>query len=145
MKLREIMTKDVEVLHPDDTVQTAAQKMRDRNIGFLPVLEDGEFIGAITDRDLVVRALADSVKSNTMIGRDLITAPGIYCFDDQDVDTAAQLMREHQIRRLVVLDRKDGSVVGVLSLGDLAANANTALDLSGTILQEVSAGFVKTH
>ena len=143
MKLKEIMTREVEILHTDDTVQTAAQKMRYRNVGFLPVIEGEELIGVITDRDLVIRVMADSLKSNMLVGRDLITAPGIYCFDDQDVSEAAQLMQEHQIRRLVILDRNDGRVAGVLSLGDIAAN--TSSDMSGTILHEVSSGLVKTH
>jgi CBS domain-containing protein len=143
MKLKEIMSSDVEVIHPDDTLQTAAQKMRDRDIGFLPVMDGDELIGVVTDRDLVVRAIADGVKLKTTIGRDIATSPGIYCFDDQDVNEAAQLMQEHHIRRLVILSRNDGSVNGVISLGDLAVNS--APDKSGEVLQSVSEGFVKTH
>ena len=143
MKIGEIMTSEVEVVHPDDTLQTAARKMRDRDIGFLPVMDGGELIGVLTDRDLVLRAMADGVKLKTMIGRDIVTSPGIYCFDDQDVNDAAQLMQEHQIRRLVILSRHDGSVLGVISLGDLAVNSTP--DESGEILQSVSEEFVKTH
>ena len=77
MKIKEIMTKNVEALRPDDTIQTAAKKMRDRNVGFLPILEEGELVGVITDRDLVVRILADGIKSKAMIGRDVPTSPGI--------------------------------------------------------------------
>ena len=143
MKIREIMTSEVEIVHPDDTLQTAARKMRDRDIGFLPVMDGGELIGVLTDRDLVLRAMAVGVKLKTMIGRDIVTSPGIYCFDDQDVNDAAQLMQEHQIRRLVILSRHDGSVLGVISLGDLAVNSTP--DESGEILQSVSEEFVKTH
>jgi len=143
MKIGEIMTSEVEVVHPDDTLQTAARKMRDRDIGFLPVMDGGELIGVLTDRDLVLRAMADGVKLKTMIGRDIVTSPGIYCFDDQDVNDASQLMQEHQIRRLVILSRHDGSVLGVISLGDLAVNSTP--DESGEILQSVSEEFVKTH
>jgi CBS domain-containing protein len=105
MKLKEIMTKDVEGLHPQDTIQTAAQKMRDRNVGFLPVIEAGDLTGVITDRDLVIRTLADGINSKARIGRELLTSPVIYCFDDQEVDAAARLMQMHQIRRVVVLDQ----------------------------------------
>jgi len=143
MKLKDIMTSDVEVLHPDDTIQTAAQKMRDRNIGFLPVLEDGDPIGVITDRDLVIRIMADGIKSKAMIGRDILTSPVIYCYEDQEVDSAVQLMQMHQIRRLVVLDRIDGDVVGVVSLGDLASNVSSGV--FGEVLQDISGGFVKVH
>jgi CBS domain-containing protein len=87
--------------------------------------------------------MANGMVAETIIGRDLITAPGIYCFDDQQVDQAAQLMQMHQIRRLVVLDRNDGSLVGVVSLGDLAVN--TPSDISGEVLQEVSSGLEKVR
>jgi CBS domain-containing protein len=135
MKLREIMSDNVEVIHPDDTLQTAAEKMRDRDIGFLPVCDGERLIGVLTDRDLITRALADGLESNAMLGRDLVTSPAIYCFDDQGVDEAAKLMHDNQIRRLVVLSR-DKQMVGVISLGDLAMTTDDKL--SGDVLQSVS-------
>lgn len=136
MKLKEIMTSDVEVIHPNDTLQTAAQKMRDRDIGFLPVCDGERLIGVLSDRDIIVRALADGMDSKTMVGRDLITSPAIYCFHDQSVDEAAKLMHDNQIRRLVVLNPDDKRMVGVVSLGDLAVNVNDRL--SGEVLQSIS-------
>jgi len=62
MKLREIMSDNVEVIHPDDTLKTAAEKMRDRDIGFLPVCDGERLIGVLTDRDLITRALADGLE-----------------------------------------------------------------------------------
>ena len=135
MKLREIMSDNVEVIHPDDTLHTAAEKMRDRDIGFLPVCDGERLIGVLTDRDLITRALADGLESKAMLGRDLVTSPAIYCFDDQSVDEAAKLMHDNQIRRLVVLSR-DKQMVGVISLGDLAMTADDKL--SGDVLQSVS-------
>lgn len=135
MKLREIMTGNVEVIHPDDTLKTAAERMRDRDIGFLPVCDGDRLIGVLSDRDLIVRAFAEGLDSKTMLGRDLITSPAIYCFDDQSVDEAAKLMHDNQIRRLVVLGR-DKRMVGVISLGDLAMSTNDKL--SGDVLQSVS-------
>ena len=135
MKLREIMTSNVEVIHPDDTLQTAAEKMRDRDIGFLPVCDGDRLIGVLTDRDLITRALAEGMESKVMLGRDLVTSPAIYCFDDQSVDEAAKLMHDNQIRRLVILSR-DKRMVGVVSLGDLAISADDKL--SGEVLQSVS-------
>ena len=136
MKLSEIMTRDVVVMQPDDSLQSAAKKMRDRNIGFLPVCDGEELLGVISDRDITIRALADGMDATIMLGRDLMTSPAIYCFDDQDVDEVAQIMEENQIRRLVVLNRDDKRLVGVVSLGDLARNEPA--DRSGKVLQKVS-------
>ena len=136
MKLKEIMSSDVEIIHPSDTLQTTAQKMRDRDIGFLPVCDDDRLIGVLTDRDVIVRAIAEGVDPKVMIGRDLVTSPAIYCFDDQSVDEAAKLMHDNQIRRLVVLHRDDKRMVGVVSLGDLAVNVDDKL--SGEVLQSIS-------
>ena len=136
MKLSEIMTRDVVVMQPDDSLQSAAKKMRDRNIGFLPVCDGEELIGVISDRDITIRALADGMDVNIMLGRDLMTVPAIYCFDDQDVSEAAKIMEENQIRRLVVLSRDEKRLVGVISLGDVARNESA--DRSGQVLQKVS-------
>ena len=136
MKLKEIMTSNIEVIHPSDTLQTAAQKMRDRDIGFLPVCDGDRLIGVLTDRDLITRALAEGTDSKAMLGRDLVTSPAIYCFDDQSVDEAAKLMHDNQIRRLVVLHRGDKRMVGVASLGDLAVTVDDKL--SGEVLQSIS-------
>jgi CBS domain-containing protein len=136
MKLKEIMTSDVEVIHPNDTLQTAARKMRDRDIGFLPVCDGDRLIGVLSDRDLIVRALAEGMDSKAMIGRELVTSPAIYCFDDQSVDEAAKLMHDNQIRRLVILHRGDKRMVGVVSLGDLAVNVDDKV--SGDVLQSIS-------
>jgi CBS domain-containing protein len=136
MKLSEIMTREVEILQPDDTLRLAAQKMRDRDIGFLPVCDGESLMGVLSDRDIAIRALADSMDINVMLGRDLMTTPAIYCFDDQDVTEAAKVMGENQIRRLVILGRENERVVGVISLGDLVRKGIT--DLSGQVLQKVS-------
>ena len=136
MKLSEIMTRDVVILQPDDSLQSAAKKMRDSNIGFLPVCDGDELLGVISDRDITIRALADGMDANIMLGRDLMTTPPIYCYEDQDVSEAAQIMEENQIRRLVVLSREANRLVGVVSLGDLARNESH--DRSGQVLKKVS-------
>jgi CBS domain-containing protein len=136
MKLSEIMTRDVVVIQPDDSLQSAAKKMRDLNIGFLPVCDGDDLLGVISDRDITIRALADGMDVNIMLGRDLMTTPAIYCLEDQDVSEAAKIMEENQIRRLVVLSREDKRLVGVVSLGDLARNEST--DRSGQVLKKVS-------
>jgi CBS domain-containing protein len=136
MKVKDIMTKEVQVIHPDDSLQAAAQKMSSHDIGFLPVIEADELVGVITDRDLVLRGVAQGMNSNAMLGRELMTSPVIHCFEDQDVKEAARLMEESQIRRLVVLGRPEKRLVGVVSLGDLALNSQP--DTSAEVLQKVS-------
>ena len=136
MKLSEIMTRDVEIVQPDDTLRLAAQKMRDRDIGFLPVCDGDSLMGVLSDRDITIRAFADGMDINVMLGRDLMTTPAIYAFDNQDVTEAAKIMEENQIRRLVILSRETERVVGVISLGDLARKGIT--DISGQVLQKVS-------
>src|ERR1044071_4118431 len=136
MKLSEIMTRDVEIVQPDDTLRLAAQKMRDRDIGFLPVCDGDSLMGVLSDRDITIRAFADGMDIRVMLGRDLMTTPAIDCFDDQDVTEAAKVMGENQIRRLVILGRENERVVGVISLGDLVRKGIT--DLSGQVLQRVS-------
>ena len=136
MKISEIMTRDVIIMQPDDSLQSAAKQMRDLNIGFLPVCDGDDLLGVISDRDITIRALADGMDVNVMLGRDLMTTPAIYCFEDQDVSEAAKIMAENQIRRLVVLSREDKRLVGVVSLADLARNETTAR--SGQVLKKVS-------
>ncbi len=133
---KDIMTKEVQVIHPNDSLQTAAQKMSSHDIGFLPVLEADQLVGVITDRDLVLRGIAQGMNSNAMLGRELMTSPVIYCFEDQDIKEVAKLMEESQIRRLVILSRSDKRLVGVVSLGDLALNSKS--DTSAEVLQKVS-------
>lgn len=136
MKLSEIMTRDIVVIQPDESLQSAAKKMRDRDIGFLPVCDGEELIGVISDRDITIRALADGMDVNVMLARDLMTTPPIYSFEDEDAREAAKLMKENQIRRLVILSRDNKHVVGVISLGDLALNESVSV--SGKVLQKVS-------
>jgi CBS domain-containing protein len=142
MKLKEIMTREVEVIHPNDSLQTAAQKMRDRDVGFLLVYEGNELIGVLTDRDLVVRAIADGLNAKGILGRDIMTSPLIQCFDDQTVEEAAELMHQNRVRRLVILDHGNNQVVGVVSMGDLAGILDDKT--SGKVLQGVSPQ-VKSH
>jgi len=136
MKINEIMTREVEVVHPDESIEDAAQKMRFRDIGFLPVCDDDKLIGVLTDRDIIIRVTAEGIDPRKSLSKDWITTPVVYCFDDQDVKEAAKLMEEHQIRRLVILGREDNRLVGVVSLGDLATNVDD--ETPGDVLEEVS-------
>ena len=136
MKLKDIMTREVEIVHPDQSLKEAAQKMRVRDIGFLPVCDGDRVLGVVTDRDLILRATADGADPQTRIGQQYVTTPAVYCFDDEDVEAAAKLMEEHQIRRLIVLNRDNDRLVGVISLGDIATRGKEKT--SAKVLQSVS-------
>lgn len=135
MKVRDIMTRNVETVRPEDSLKTVARIMRDYEIGFVPVCDGDHVLGVVSDRDLTIRALADGVDSSSGIGQDLMTSPVVHCYDDQEINEAAQLMRDYQIRRLIVLDRTK-HLVGIVSLGDVAMNGSRVL--SGEVLQSVS-------
>jgi len=136
MRLDTIMTRDVEVVQPDAPLQIAAQKMRDRDVGSLPVVEQGQVVGIITDRDVTVRAVAAGFDPRTARVRNLATAEVIWCYPDQDIEKAARLMEDYQIRRLVILDTKTQKLAGIISLGDIAKKA--AVEKSAQILEKVS-------
>src|SRR5207244_12201809 len=134
MQVKQLMTTGAECARPNDTVQEAATKMRDLNIGPLPVCgDDDRLVGMITDRDVTVRAVSEGLDPWTCRVRDVMTPNIIYCLEDQDVTEAAQLMKENQVRRLVVLNR-DKRLVGIVSLGDLAVDTRDE-ELAGATLE----------
>lgn len=137
MKLKEIMTREVEVVHPDASLQAAARKMRARDVGLLPVCDGDQLVGALSDRDITMRATAEGMDPKTTSVRGLMTSAVVYCFEDQSVNEAAQLMKDNQIRRLIILNRGDERVVGIVSLGDLATHVSDH-ELSGQVLRRVS-------
>jgi CBS domain-containing protein len=136
MQLSEIMTSNPVVLGPDTMLREAAQKMRDLDSGVMPVGESDRLVGMLTDRDITVRATADGKDPNITPVRDVMSADVIYCFADDDVELAARKMEEHQIRRLIVLNR-DKRLVGIASLGDLAVYAPSDR-LAGEVTEAVS-------
>jgi CBS domain-containing protein len=135
MQLKDVMTHEVEVIHPDATLAEAAQKMKELNVGPLPVCDGEHVVGMLTDRDITVRATASGGSPTQIRVRDVMTRDVVYGFEEQDIGDAARLMEEKQIRRLVVLNR-DKKLVGIVSLGDLAVDANQ--QLAGEVLERVS-------
>jgi len=114
MKVKDVMSRNVECITPESNIMDAAVKMRELNVGMLPVCGAGEkLVGMVTDRDITIRAVADGQNPSTARVKDIMTPDVIYCYDDVDAKEAAELMKEKQIRRLVVLDRS-GRLVGVL-------------------------------
>ena len=136
MKISEVMTRKPEVVRPDATIQDAARKMDEFNIGSLPVCDGERLVGMITDRDITVRATAAGCDPKTTLVGDAMSQDVICCYEDQDVREAAELMKQKQVRRLLVLDRAD-DLVGIVSLGDLATEAGDQ-GQPGEVLREVS-------
>lgn len=136
MRLRDIMTSDPLVLSPGTALRDAAQRMRDLDSGVMPVGEHDRLVGVLTDRDITVRATAEGKDPNSTPVRDVMTPDVIYCFDDEDLETAARKMEQHQIRRLIVLNH-DKRLVGIASLGDLAVHAPSDR-LAGEVIEAVS-------
>jgi CBS domain-containing protein len=130
------MTPKPECISPEESLQKAAQRMRDLDVGPLPICDNDRFTGMLTDRDITVRAVAEGLDPKTTKVRDVMTPDIVYCFEDQDVSEAANLMRERQIRRLLVLNRNKRLVV-VVSLGDLAVETGDR-ETAGAVLQDVS-------
>ncbi|MGK4006219.1 CBS domain-containing protein [Sorangium sp. So ce1036] len=119
MLCRDIMKNEVQCIMAEDTIQTAARKMRDANVGFLPVCDSSfRVLGALTDRDLAIRVLADNRPLSTRAG-DIMTRGAVACRPDDDVSRAEQLMGRYHKSRILCTEA-DGRLVGVISLTDIA-------------------------
>ena len=136
MQVYEIMTPEVEVIHPDATLKEAAEKMSRLEIGPLPVCDGELLVGMLTDRDITIRATAQDRDPNTTKVREAMTSEVVYCFTDQEVQIAAQMMEMRQIRRVPVLNRNK-QLVGIVSLGDLSVETQDQ-KLAGKTLEGVS-------
>jgi CBS domain-containing protein len=135
MKISEVMTPDVEVIRPDDTLRTAAQMMADLDAGVLPVCDGEHLVGMVTDRDITVRGVAAGCSPEDTQVHDVMSDELRYCFEDDDVEMISKQMARWHVRRLPVLDR-DKRLVGIVSLGDLAIGG--AEDESKEALREIS-------
>jgi len=134
-KIREVMTPHAVCIGPESTLVEAASRMRELDVGALPICENDRLAGMLTDRDIALRGIAESQDPKTVRVRSIMSPGIVYIFDDQDVEEAARLMDVKQIRRLPVLNR-DKRLIGIVSLGDLAVEAGAAL--SGEALHEIS-------
>ena len=135
MQIQDVMTADVSYVGPDTPILEIARKMRDADIGSTPVVEDERLVGMVTDRDIVVRAIAEGGDIRIKTARDAMS-PGIfYCFADETVETVLDNMGDRQIRRLPVVNREK-RLVGVVSLGDLSLTGKNKA--AGEALLEIS-------
>lgn len=118
MLVRDIMITHVQTIDPEASLTSAARKMRDQNVGALVVKSGAKVIGVVTDRDLVVRVLAEGARGDTTKVREAMSASVHGCHEEQSVEEAAEIMTRHQLRRLPVFDRRK-RLVGIVSLSDL--------------------------
>jgi CBS domain-containing protein len=136
MKVKDIMTSNVECVWPEDTLQEAALKMKEMGIGPLPVCDRLHIVGMLTDRDIAIRGVAAGRDPRSTKVRDVMTCEVIRCFEDEEVEEAERLMQSRQVRRILVVNR-DERLVGIVSLGDLAAETGNPQRV-GEVLQDVS-------
>jgi len=136
MKVREIMTSGFETIESTQSLEDAAKKMASLGVGILPVEEGNEIIGIVTDRDIVVRGLAEEKDPTLTSVSEVMSSNLIWCYQDDEVEKAGKLMEEHKVRRLLVCDQNDVPV-GILSLGDLAAKTHQE-QFSGEVLEYIS-------
>lgn len=136
MLIADVMTADVRTVKDTDTLASAARLMRDIDAGSLPVVSERDLlVGIITDRDITVRAVAEGVDSTVALVGDYMTKNPIAITPDADVEDAADVMADIQIRRLPVIE--DGQLVGIVSLGDLAVDVGEE-DMIAETLEEIS-------
>jgi CBS domain-containing protein len=126
MKVRDAMHRKAVWIAPDTSLSEIARTMREEDVGALPVGEDDRLIGMVTDRDVALRGFDESCDPLQMTARDVMSSPIYFCADDTELKDAVQIMEQRQIRRLPVINR-DRRMVGILSMGDVAAVASPAL------------------
>jgi CBS domain-containing protein len=131
-QIKEIMTRNPEVVSPEVTLKEAAKKMHDHDTGYLPVCLKDRIVGVITDRDIVVNAIAKDHDPMTTRVSEAMTPSVFYCFEDDGVEKAVDLMKEKKVRRVMILNQSK-RLVGVISLGDLAMNLGKAAEVLKTV------------
>src|SRR5262245_18534630 len=136
MKVRQIMSHNVVCVEPTLPIAKVAQKMRELDVGFLPICENDRLIGTITDRDITIRSVAQGLDPRLIHIREIMSQSVFYCFDDEDVEQAGKAMQENEVRRILVLDRQK-RLVGVVSIGDIARTTGES-GLAGETLGEIA-------
>lgn len=136
MKVRNAMHANAEWVSPETPIAQVAKKMKDLDIGSLPVGESDRLIGMITDRDIVCRSFTDGRDASRLTARDVMSKGIVYCTDSEDLEDAVRLMEEKKIRRLPVINGQK-RMVGMLTLGDVSHAASH--EMSGEVMAAVSA------
>jgi CBS domain-containing protein len=136
MNIRDVMTPNPRTVTPDDSIQSAARIMRDEDTGAVPVVENGRAVGMVTDRDIVVRSVADGGQLSRPV-REIVSSSVVSASPDMSTREAAQLMSDHQVRRLPVVE--NDRLIGIVSIGDLAVKEGKD-SRTGDTLQAISEG-----
>jgi CBS domain-containing protein len=136
MKVQQIMSQNVECIDPTTPIAKAAQKMRELDVGFLAVCDGERPVGTITDRDIVIRSVAQSLDPRLERVREIMTSDAFHCYEDDDVEAVGKYMQEKRVRRMLILDRNE-NLVGVVSLGDIAMTSGEQ-ELAGETLGEIA-------
>ena len=136
MQVKEIMTCTVETVNSDTNLVEAARKMRSLEVGALPVWENGELIGMVTDRDITIRAVADEKNPSSTSVKEIMTSDVCCCFEDDDIHDAASMMEERSIHRLLVVNGNNDPV-GLVSLSDFAVKSHNE-HLTYEVLERIS-------
>ena len=131
MKVQEIMSTKVETIKPTSSLRAAARSLSNLNVGALPVVDDGKLVGIITDRDVSVFAIAIGRDPQNTDVQKVMTKEVFTCYEDQKLSEAAEIMEQHNIRRLAVMNRND-EITGFLSVDDLAQVSH---ELAGGVLE----------
>ena len=136
MNIRDVMTPNPRTVSPADSIQSAACIMRDEDTGVVPIVDNGRAVGVVTDRDIVVRAVADGGQLSRTVG-EIATNAVVCASPDMSTREAAQLMSDHQVRRLPVVENE--RLIGIVSIGDLAVKEGKD-GRTGDTLQAISEG-----
>lgn len=136
MKVKEMMHKGAEYVAPNAKLQIIARKMRDYDVGSIPVCDGGEVIGIVTDRDIAIRALANGKDVAKLEAKDVMSKDVIFCRDNENAEDAIRIMEDNRVRRLPVLNEAK-KLVGMVSLGDISHSLSQ--DLTGEVTKAVSA------
>src|SRR5437879_903480 len=119
MKIREIMSTNVECVPPNSGIRDLANKMKMLDVGFVPICENDRLVGTVTDRDIVIRCLAGGQDVNSCKAGEIMSKNIFWCYEDQDVKDVAEKMRDNDVRRMLILN-KGKRLVGVVSIGDIS-------------------------
>lgn len=136
MKVKDAMHKGAEWVGPETPVPEIARKMRDLDVGAIPIGENDRLVGMVTDRDITCRAVAGGKDCSKLTARDVMSKGIVFCRETEEVDDALRIMEQKQIRRLPVINDKK-RMVGMLSLGDISHA--TSHELAGEVVTAVSA------